>query len=252
MDAQPSCRRQGKGTAVTLPASKPMPEVLRLQLLDDLAPEQLELMQRVRPRTRGDCANGPRPCPWVGCRQHLFLEVSVHGSIQLLHPGLEPGDLKDTCALDVAERKGVACEEAAAALGLTRERARQIEMVAMDKVAEHREALRAVYLDEGERLPAVAPSWRKPRINTCSCGQRHVWIKGTDCCTRHARAKIAERKRLEREQKRLRRPKLRVGRCYVCGGTARGGDGTTCSLRCTKALERRAGPSLSHHAPGYS
>ncbi len=28
-----------------------------------------------RPRTRGDCADGPRPCPWYRCRHHLGLEV---------------------------------------------------------------------------------------------------------------------------------------------------------------------------------
>lgn len=29
-----------------------------------------------RPTTRGDCAQEARPCPWVGCRHHLLLEVS--------------------------------------------------------------------------------------------------------------------------------------------------------------------------------
>lgn len=29
-----------------------------------------------RPRTRGDCLQEARPCPWVGCRQHLLLEVA--------------------------------------------------------------------------------------------------------------------------------------------------------------------------------
>lgn len=28
-----------------------------------------------RPRTRGDCLAEARPCPWVGCRHHLLLEV---------------------------------------------------------------------------------------------------------------------------------------------------------------------------------
>lgn len=32
-----------------------------------------------RPRTRGDCKDGPRPCPWVSCRHHLLLEIAKHG-----------------------------------------------------------------------------------------------------------------------------------------------------------------------------
>lgn len=35
-----------------------------------------------RPKTRGDCANSPRPCPWVGCRHHLLLEVTRAGALR--------------------------------------------------------------------------------------------------------------------------------------------------------------------------
>ena len=28
-----------------------------------------------RPRTRNDCLEEARPCPWVGCRYHLLLEI---------------------------------------------------------------------------------------------------------------------------------------------------------------------------------
>lgn len=27
-----------------------------------------------RPQTRGDCVDGPRPCPWVGCRHHTYID----------------------------------------------------------------------------------------------------------------------------------------------------------------------------------
>lgn len=30
-----------------------------------------------RPRTRGECLEEARPCPWVGCRHHLLLEVAA-------------------------------------------------------------------------------------------------------------------------------------------------------------------------------
>ena len=30
-----------------------------------------------RPQTRGECAGGARPCPWVSCRYHLLIEASA-------------------------------------------------------------------------------------------------------------------------------------------------------------------------------
>jgi hypothetical protein len=37
-----------------------------------------------RPTTRAECINGPRPCPYVGCAFHLFLNVnSETGEITL-------------------------------------------------------------------------------------------------------------------------------------------------------------------------
>lgn len=234
---QPSSGRQGKGQAVTLPEGRAVPEPIRLRLFDNLPVAQLELLQSVRPRTRGDCVDGPRPCPWVGCRHHLYLEVSRHGSIQLLHPDLEPGELEDSCALDVAERQGIACEDAAAALGLTRERARQIEGEALEQVQEqHGAALRRVYLDEGERLPVVAPTIRKPRINTCTCGQRHVWIKGNDCCEGCKRMKERQAHRAEHRVSERKRLARRV--CPRCG--QRMLFGARCSFTCERTKRRVA------------
>ncbi len=38
--------------------------------------EAIRAMLRIpRPRTRGDCLAEARPCPWVGCRYHLLLDV---------------------------------------------------------------------------------------------------------------------------------------------------------------------------------
>lgn len=59
-----------------------------------------------RPRVRGECENGPRPCPFVACRYNLFLDAKENGSI-LLNFGSDVGALEkmpDTCALDVADR----------------------------------------------------------------------------------------------------------------------------------------------------
>lgn len=54
-----------------------------------------------RPKTRGDCIGGPRPCPWVGCRHHLFLEVKENGNILFNFKSLS--EMSWTCSLDVAD-----------------------------------------------------------------------------------------------------------------------------------------------------
>ena len=60
-----------------------------------------------KPRTREECADGPRPCPFVSCKHHLFIDVSARtGAIKLNFPDLEVWDLGESCALDVADRGG--------------------------------------------------------------------------------------------------------------------------------------------------
>lgn len=87
------------------------------------------------PRTRAECTDGPRPCPHVGCRYHLFLDVKPEtGNLTMVFPDLEPGDLVHSCALDVAEAGGATLEEVGVLLNLTRERVRQIEIIALAKV----------------------------------------------------------------------------------------------------------------------
>lgn len=86
----------------------------------------------VRPTTRSECENGCRPCPFVSCKYHLFLDVQPNGSILFNAPTL--GDMKETCALDVAAKGGVTLEEVGSLVGLTRERIRQIAAAALDKV----------------------------------------------------------------------------------------------------------------------
>lgn len=85
-------------------------------------------------RTRADCEDMPRPCPWVGCRYHLFVDVAESGNLKLNFPDCDPDALAATCALDVAELGGVRLEDAAAFLNLTRERIRQIEIEAYAKL----------------------------------------------------------------------------------------------------------------------
>jgi hypothetical protein len=90
-----------------------------------------------RPRTRAECLNGERPCPFVGCKYHLYLDVSVRGGIKFNFPDLEVWELAETCALDVAERPGgVTLEEVGAIMNLTRERIRQLEALGLERLEE--------------------------------------------------------------------------------------------------------------------
>lgn len=89
------------------------------------------------PATRGDCADGPRPCPLVSCRWHLYLDVNPKtGAIKLNFPDREVEDLAESCALDVADGGGATLEQVAGMLNLTRERVRQIEVAALARVRE--------------------------------------------------------------------------------------------------------------------
>ncbi len=67
-----------------------------------------------RPRTRSECAEGVRPCPFVSCRYHLYLDVNpATGSIKINFPDLEVWEMPHTCALDIAERGGITEPDAA-------------------------------------------------------------------------------------------------------------------------------------------
>ena len=71
----------------------------------------------------------PRPCPFVSCSHHLYLDVNPEtGAIKLNFPHLEVWEMAETCSLDVADRGGITLEEVGAILNLTRERIRQVEV----------------------------------------------------------------------------------------------------------------------------
>lgn len=105
------------------------------------------LSELPRPQTRADClpggCNETRPCPYVGCKYHLYLEVSKEtGSVQVNFPGMEPWELSESCALDVVDREhGVTLEKVGELLRRTRERVRQIEAVGLEKARRHLKVL---------------------------------------------------------------------------------------------------------------
>lgn len=112
---------------------------------------ELETLDRVdpivdvprRPRTRGDCENGVRPCPYVSCAHNLYLDTTAIGSIKLNFPDIEPGEMMHSCALDCADRGGMSLEAVGEAMNLTRERVRQIEYPTLVQIRAS---------DEGRRL----------------------------------------------------------------------------------------------------
>lgn len=115
----------------------------------------------VKPKTRAECLEGERPCPFVSCKHHLYLDVSARtGAIKLNFPDLEVWEMTETCALDVADRGGTTLEEVGAIMNLTRERIRQVEVKGLAKLQALKDmtALRD-YVDEGpigkRRLPIL-------------------------------------------------------------------------------------------------
>jgi len=122
-----------------------------------------------KPRQREECIGADRPCPYVSCKHHLYLDVSPRtGAIKLNFPDLEVWEMNETCALDVADRGGTTLEDVGAIMNLTRERIRQVEVRALAKLEALKDmmALRD-YVDEGpigkRRLPVLREDESPPK-----------------------------------------------------------------------------------------
>ena len=131
--------------ALTPESSKPVKAMARTISLRDLTREQnkakreghpqLEIIPYERPMVREDCRNKERPCLYVSCVHHLYLDVTAKGSIVFNYPDKEPWELEETCSLDLAEKEdGLTLEEIGDYLNLTRERVRQVERCALLKL----------------------------------------------------------------------------------------------------------------------
>lgn len=89
-----------------------------------------------KPRTRADCVDMERPCPYVSCKYHLYIDVHpLRGSIKVNFPDVELWEMTETCSLDVADRGGITLEEVGEIMNLTRERVRQVETAGLAKLA---------------------------------------------------------------------------------------------------------------------
>jgi hypothetical protein len=96
---------------------------------------------------RDACRDGPRPCPWIRCKHHTYIEVSdVYGTVRLNFPDVPPDQMDRliaTCTLDEADKaeahrektgRLMTLQKVADRLGMTLERARQIQGDALRKI----------------------------------------------------------------------------------------------------------------------
>ena len=72
-----------------------------------------------RPKIRADCAQVPRPCPFVGCRYNMNIDVLSTGGLRWRQPE------RNNCALDLAEKGPYTLDEIGKVMGVSRERIRQ-------------------------------------------------------------------------------------------------------------------------------
>jgi len=132
--------KRGRRRSKTMSRKEIARELRRQRAFGLVDPELESIIQEVesrRPRARADCAQGPRPCMFIACKHHLYLDVNPStGSIKLNFPDKEVWELEETCALDVADRGGITLEEVGSIMNLTRERIRQVETRGLARLRE--------------------------------------------------------------------------------------------------------------------
>ncbi|MBX2812640.1 MAG: DNA-binding protein [Myxococcales bacterium] len=138
-----SLRLRDKQRGVTIARKQMLRE--RRQLLEE--GRLPVIVDYERPTERTQCRHDKRPCLYVACRYHLYLDVHPRtGSIKINFPDKDVHELEETCALDVAERGGVTLEEVGEIMNLTRERIRQVESQGLEKLRDDDETLNS-FLD---------------------------------------------------------------------------------------------------------
>lgn len=146
---------------------------------------EIRRAERERPRDVRECLASDlgapgSPCPWVGCSRNTLLDVTETGSIKFRYAVRAADGTVDvdwdrvrafglpTCTERV-DPDGMTLDDLGAVLGVTRERIRQLETIALARLREvmdrdERAALRdcLAALDEradviGAQLPSVTP-----------------------------------------------------------------------------------------------
>jgi len=126
-------RRRRPVRGKTLQVRK-MPKEYR-RLLEALYPDPE--FEWKRPMTRAECKDSPRPCPFVSCRYHLYMDINEekrNGAIKINFPDLDVHEMAHTCVLDLAEGGPRTLDEVGEYMNLTRERVRQIEEECLRKL----------------------------------------------------------------------------------------------------------------------
>lgn len=92
-----------------------------------------------RPRTRGDCEDGPRPCPWFECKYHLATDVvqDRYGNREE-RPTRGWDWSKPSCSLDLADAGPMSLRAVASLMGLKNERVLAIERRAVSKARRYK------------------------------------------------------------------------------------------------------------------
>lgn len=118
----------------TLPVPKSEGDIKAIFEASEAIRDELDELDLIRPKTRGECSGVPRPCPLVGCKYNNYLDVNRNtGTIRINNPGLTPDQIPPaySCALDVADRhrdnKEMPAEIVGTILNLSRTRVFQIE-----------------------------------------------------------------------------------------------------------------------------
>jgi hypothetical protein len=111
-------------------ASAPKRAGKALPVLQNVEDEGEDLQ---KPKRRSECQDGLRPCPWVSCRYNLYLDIRADGVLRINFPDRDPHEMAFSCALDLAEDGPRTLDQVAGLMGMSRERARQIE----EKVLSH-------------------------------------------------------------------------------------------------------------------
>jgi hypothetical protein len=110
----------------------------------------LPVLDAERPKTRADCEKGPRPCPWVGCKFHLYLEVKESGHLRYNFPDRDLDGLEQTCALDVAETGRHTLEEVGDLVNMGRDALERLEWSARERLEDAAPYLRSFAPDDGD------------------------------------------------------------------------------------------------------
>jgi hypothetical protein len=137
---------------------------LSLGLFDRSGAMAANIYPDKKPLKRFECHRMPRPCPFVSCRYHLYLHLSRNKQRIYINPLVRDEEniekalraLPHTCALDAADlatltrNRHLTLEYIGACLGLTRERIRQIEHKAIERLS-------VIILDEYEEWGDLDP-----------------------------------------------------------------------------------------------